>query len=429
MQWQQYIPQDQVFWYLKEKTTGTLTHDITTDVVIIGGGMAGLSAAQAFHKKGLRVVLIEQNYCGSGASGKSSGFITPDSELSLHELAAKFGMLEAKKMWDFITSGVELIRANIQTYNIACDYLPQDTLIVATSSRAFKDDISKEHFARLQAKLPSSLYSIDQLELTLPGGYKGGMSYGGTFGIQGYHYCQAMKRILSEQGVEMYEETPAIRVEHKKVYTPHASIKADYIIVCADRFAQGLPSLQHQVYHAQTVLMLSERLSQQQITTIFPEATYMVWDTDLVYQYYRLNGDNRLMVGGSNLWTAFATQEKHHNTTMIKKLQNYMASRFPKLSINFEYVWPGMIGISKDILPIAGFDAAMPSVYYITGAAGLPWAAALGQHSARHILEHDTTFATQLSPYRKYPISPFAQRILGNRLTFILSNMLTVASI
>jgi len=87
------MPQDQVFWYLNGGVTGVtpLMHDIACDVVVVGGGMAGLTAAQAFCAKGLSVVLIEKNYCGAGASGKSSGFITPDSELSLFELARIFG--------------------------------------------------------------------------------------------------------------------------------------------------------------------------------------------------------------------------------------------------------------------------------------------------------------------------------------------------
>ena len=81
-----YLPQDEVFWYLNESAIKPLTHDIKTDVVIIGGGMAGLSAAQKFLEKNVKVVLIEKNYCGSGATGKSSGFTwTGITTVSLHK--------------------------------------------------------------------------------------------------------------------------------------------------------------------------------------------------------------------------------------------------------------------------------------------------------------------------------------------------------
>src|SRR5579872_3400347 len=113
------LPQDQVFWYLNNNSSSIaapLMHDITTDVLVIGGGMAGLTTAQKFRDKGLSVVLIEKNYCGAGASGKSSGFITPDSELSLFELMHIFGTEKGKKIWQLIGSGVDIIRNNINNY-------------------------------------------------------------------------------------------------------------------------------------------------------------------------------------------------------------------------------------------------------------------------------------------------------------------------
>lgn len=429
MKWQSYLPQDQVFWYLTEQIT-PLTASLKTEVVIIGGGMAGLSAAQSFRALGAQVVLIEQNYCGSGASGKSSGFITPDAELSLHDLTKKFGAVEGRRLWCLIGSGVEHIRSNITTYNLACDYYPQDTLVVANTKRAFDADITREHEDRLRAGYQSTLYHHDTLKTVLAtDGYAGGVAYDGTFGIQAYNYCQGMKRVLREQGVQIYEETPAHSVKAHVVETSRGTITADYIIICADRFAQGLPSLRYDVYQAQTVLMISEQLSDAQVSQIFPHKTYMIWDTDMIYQYYRLTPQNRLLLGGSTLWNTFSAHEKHNNTAVIKKLTHYFAQKFPHVPLNFEYAWPGMIGMSKDILPLAGFDATMPSVYYIAAAAGLPVAAALGVYSAQHVLKHDTTFAQHLSPYRRYPLSHTVQKLVGNRLTFMLSNFLTVSSI
>ena len=66
-----------------------LQKDINCDILIIGGGMSGVSAAAEFIDKGFKVVLIEKNILGGSSSGKSAGFLTPDSELELSQLVRK----------------------------------------------------------------------------------------------------------------------------------------------------------------------------------------------------------------------------------------------------------------------------------------------------------------------------------------------------
>ena len=424
------FPQDQVFWYLNVPDVKPLAHDISTDVVVIGGGMAGLTTAQEFRKKGLSVVLIEKNYCGAGASGKSSGFITPDSEISLFELIRIFGPEMGKKIWQLIGSGVDTIRDNINTYNLQCDYQVQDTLVLANSARAFSNDIQKEYDNRTSAGYTSTLYTHKTVGSVIGSeDYVGGVSYGGTFGIQAYKYCQGMKQVLRDAGVSIYEETPAISIEQKRVKTPQATINAEHIIVCTDRFEPALSHLWDSIYHVQTFLMLSSPLSDAQVKKIFPAQPFMVWDTDMIYQYYRMAGDNRLMLGGSDLLYTYSKNETHGNQRVAKKLINYFHKKFPSVAIEFEYMWPGMIGISKDVFPVAGFDTSMPSVYYIAGACGLPFAAALGTYCADRIVNNNTQFDDYFSPHRSFTCGPIIQTLLGTRLTFALSNFLSIGSL
>src|SRR5438045_2224848 len=95
-------PQDQTFWYLKKPDTLPLLSNKETEVVVIGGGMAGLTTAQAFAKKGKKVMLLEAFYCGAGASGKSSGFIEPNCEISLSEFIYRYGTEGGKIIWESI---------------------------------------------------------------------------------------------------------------------------------------------------------------------------------------------------------------------------------------------------------------------------------------------------------------------------------------
>lgn len=424
------LPQDQVFWYLNTPKARPLTQDISTDVVVVGGGMAGVSAAQAFQEKGRKVVLIEKNYCGAGASGKSSGFITPDAELSLFELEGILGQEKGRKFWDLISAGGHHIANNIKEYDIDCDYQEQDTLILANSARAFRNDIEKEYQNRQKANYQSTLYTHDTVRSVIGSDkYAGGISYGDSFGIKAYNYCQGMKQVLHNMGVQVYEETPAIEIHDKKVITPQATITAENIIVCTDRFEPALSqSLWDKIYHVQTFLMLSVPLSDAQVKMIFPDKPFMVWDTAMIYNYYRLTGDNRLMLGGSDLFYTYMN-ESHNNERVAKKLIAYADYHFSAAKLEFEYIWPGIVGISKDVFPVAGFDEKMPSVYYIAGACGLPVAAALGTHCADRIANNNTEFDQYLSPYRTFKLGSFTQRILGTRLTFALSNFLAVGSL
>lgn len=424
------LPQDQVFWYLDTASIEPLRQDITTDVVVVGGGMAGLTAAQSFQEKGLDVVVLEKNYCGSGATGKSSGFITPDSELPLHAFERLYGGEQARQLWEFVTSGVAKIQDNIRTYNLACDYQEQDTLVVASTPGAFTSTICKEYDVRSRLGYESSLYSASELPSVLgSSAYHGGISYGGTFGMSAYRYCSGMKDVLRKKGVRIYEESPVFTIGEHEVVTPSAKVAAKYIIVCTDHLTPALGRLAGDVYHAQTFLMMSSPLSDAQITALFPHKKYMMWDTNLIYNYLRITGDNRLMLGGANLLYTYARQEKHNSGFLSQQLQNYCAKKFPDQTVTFEYMWPGLIGISKDLMPLAGRDTYQPHVYYIAAAAGLPWAAALGMYSAASIVDKETRFDHYFSPYRTFTIGPLLQTLLGTRLSFALSNFLRVGSV
>jgi glycine/D-amino acid oxidase-like deaminating enzyme len=98
-----------------------LKQDIRCDVLIVGGGFSGVSAAAEFVKKGLKVVLLEKNILGGSSSGRSAGFLTPDSELELNQLVRRYGPEAAKDIWDAPCSGIERIVGGIKKHNIDAD--------------------------------------------------------------------------------------------------------------------------------------------------------------------------------------------------------------------------------------------------------------------------------------------------------------------
>ncbi len=340
------LPSDHIFWSLPKITSKQLKGNARADVVIIGGGMTGMSAAQHFKNKGCSVILLEEAFCGAGASGKSSGFITPDSEFSLSSFVERFGKEKAQHLWKLGLEGVETIKRNIETYTLACDYQRQDTLVVATSPKGFTAEIEPEDRVRKELGYDSTLYSRDTLPTILNMHGYGAVRYSHTFGINGYQYLQGLKEVLQDEGIQIYEETPVHSFKDHEVSTSFGVVTGDYIVVCVDRWIPDFGKLAYAISHVQTFLMASAPLTDKERHAIFPGDPLMVWDTDLIYQYFRIMGDNRLLVGGSTVWQTYATEPSHNNAHMLKKLQNYIKDNFG-INPAFEYLWPGFIGVSR----------------------------------------------------------------------------------
>lgn len=420
-------PENKVYWYLLKKPVlkQPLTTSLNTAVVIIGGGMAGLSAAQYLHQNNFPVILIEKDVCGGGASGKSSGFISPDAELELSSLVEKFGAHNARRLWEFASSGVEHIRNTIEQYSIVCDYQPQDSLFIANGSWG-NSYVQEEHAARTLLQYPSTLYTKETIPNVVGSTeYVSAVRYPNTFGIIAYLYCQELKERLQQSGVPIFENTAALSIDKNTVITPHGSVTADRIISCLDKFTPDIGGLEHEVYHAQTFLMVTEPLTPEQIKRLFPTGPVMVWDTELVFNYFRVLGDNRLLIGGATLYSTYARKEVTDFGYIYKKLMRYINYKFPWLVAKVEYIWPGLIGISKDLIQLAGFDKENPAVYYVSSATGLPWAASLGIYAAQKFISNRSDLDHFFSIDRPYPIGRNLQYLLGDPLTFAISNSIS----
>jgi len=415
-----------IYWHEQRRQAAVslspLAKDERADVVVVGGGVAGLACAQTLNAQGRRVVLLERDVCGSGASGRSSGFVTPDSELELSSLVGSRGIERAKQLWEFVVSGVDDIRENIQRHNIDCDFELQDSLFLATSPRGMAHVIN-EHNARTRVGYNSTLYDAHTIRSVLGSDECcGGVRYQGTFGINGYQYCQAMRNILRESGVVIHEQSCATEVHEGRVVANGISVRADAVVLCVDRFLPTFDLLRKEVYHIQTFLAVSAPLTDAQVSGIFPDGRLMVWDSDLIYQYFRLTGDNRLLVGASSLRYTYAAEEHEVVSGILEKMRSYVHEKFPRTTVHFDYFWEGLFGVSKDLLPLAAKDPERPTISYVSGATGLPWAAALGRYMAEKLLSNRCDYDAEFDPARHFAVGHAIQRVIGTPAAFALSH-------
>src|SRR5262245_53477991 len=100
----------------------TLKSDLTVDVVVVGGGIAGITAAYLFKKAGLQVVLLERGRCGGVDTSYTTAHLTCVTDVRIHQLVERFGKVCARAIWEAGQAAMNQIVANIQSENIACDF-------------------------------------------------------------------------------------------------------------------------------------------------------------------------------------------------------------------------------------------------------------------------------------------------------------------
>lgn len=398
------------------------SHD--ADVAVIGGGIAGLFAARALLERGKRVVLIEADVCGGGASGSSSGFITPDSELQAVELTRRFGDATAKELYGAVKTITDLIHADIAQGPIPCDCVEAACLFVARDAGS-KGDIDEEHEARRRLGFDSTLLDETALKTVLgeTSRYAAGLRYGGTFAIDAFAYCRGLAHALETWGLRIYESSPVLSAKGGTVRTEGGEVRCKSVVVATDRFTPALGIERPDVFSVQTVLALSAPLPRDRLAALFPSGPLMVWESALDYRYFRPTGDGRLLLGGNTLSRTYLSSDDD-TSSVVPVILDEVRRCLPGLGqLEIEWQWPGYIGVTRDLLPIAGRHDAHTAVA-ICGS-GLPWAALAGLVAARAVLGETDRLDHLFDPRRTFTELELFQPVLRKPLTFALSHLHT----
>ena len=113
----------------------SLTDSHSCDLCIIGGGFTGLSTAIEASKKGLKVILLEQNKIAWGASGRNGGQLGPDISNGVECLEKKYGFEVVENLWNISLDAVNLINERINDYNISCDKKLRNLMVATNQSK------------------------------------------------------------------------------------------------------------------------------------------------------------------------------------------------------------------------------------------------------------------------------------------------------
>ena len=411
---------------IKEPIRPPLQKDIKADVLIVGAGAAGLSAAYHFIGKGLTVVVVEKNICGGSSSGKSAGFLTPDSELELSQLIRRFGKTGAADLWSVATTGVRMMADRIARHSLECDFQVQDSLFLGIGESGWSD-IKEEMEARKSLGFQQTLYDKKSVRSVIGSDYySGAVRYPGTFGVDALLYCQGMKRVLLDAGIRIYEASEVLSIDGHCAKTHLGSVTADQIIFCADKLKPSVTHFADHVYHAQTFVSISEPLSDGMVNEMFPGGRFQCWDSTLVYSYFRLTGNNRILLGGGDMLTTFSKNDVNSSRVIDGVIRRFKEA-FPTLKdLKFIQYWPGRIDTTRDLLPTIVRGEKRPWFHFVLGCVGLPWATFCGDFAARHAFDdsacNDGHYYEYFRAGRRFFLPLWMEKFVGKRFVFSINN-------
>ena len=391
-----------------------------------GVGRRGWQRQPGSWGPGRRWCSSNATFAGGSSTGKSAGFLTPDSELELSQLVRRFGAQGAKDLWKVPVRGVQRMLELVQEGVIECDLQRQDSLFLGKGSGGVKA-VKEEDSSRRGLGYESQVYFQNGLQAIIGSrGYTAAVRYKDTYGIDGLRYAQGLKAMLLDAGIGIYESTRAVGLSGHTVKTHMGSVTADQIIFCADKLGPELSPYSWNVYHEQTFLSITEPLSREEQESMFPSEPLQCWDSDLIYSYYRLTGSKRLLLGGGSLFTTYARNDSN-TSGEVDHVNSGFRKMFPRLnSVRFIQYWMGRIDMTRDLLPTVLKEPQTPWIHRVLGCVGLPWATFSGDFVARQVLAEgeagDAKYYRYFNVNRKFFVPIWLERMIGKRLAFPLNN-------
>ncbi len=369
-----------------------LDGDIACDVAIVGGGLAGLSAAIELADRGHDVVLLEAKRVGWGASGRNGGQALAGLACEQETIEAQLGLDEARRVWTMTLEALTLIRQRCERFHIDCDWRA-GYLSLAVNARKARD--LRAWHARMQALYGFETHWIEPSQL--PSWIASARFHSGLHDPMSGHlhplkYSLGLARGATELGVRLFENSPVTALDPAatpggsvRVRTRSGSVRASHVLLAGNVYLQGVaPVLESRIMPVGTYVIASEGLDPTLARSLIPSGS-AVCDTNFVLDYFRVAltevessagnppSEHRMLYGGR---VSYSTATPRN---LKATMQRRMAQTFPQLaSTDVEFAWGGFVDISMNRAPDFGrlsdrqprSGAGYANVYYLQGFSG-----------------------------------------------------------
>lgn len=388
-----------------------LTFNLDADVVVIGGGLAGLSVAYEAAKRGCTVAVIEARRIAWNASGRNDGVVMPGFAADINEVIERVGFDDARALWRLAQDGVDTVRQHaIAMPGVAATAGWLQVSRVETGDELIRRlQILGEDFAvdveGWQADKVRSVLKSDQ--------YFHAVHFPKAFHLHAMNYALGLAGLAEKAGVRIFEETPAISIDpagvRKRIVTPQARLRASHIVL-AGNVHLGSPSQRL----TQTLLPVWNYTA---VTAPLGEALSeiiayggAVSDTEGI-DHFRIVGGDRLM--WSNPSTTWQAEPRRFAATIARRVRKV----FPQLGrVAIDDVWGSVYGQTVHGMPQIG--EWRPGLWIASGFGrqGINTSAMAGQLIASAMTDADDRWRL-FAPFELVWAGGQAGRIVGQAAT------------
>ena len=323
----------------------------TVDVVVVGAGFTGISAALHLAEGGADVVLVEAEQPGFGASGRNNGQVIPAySKHNPNDAVAELGPERGERLNEMVGGSADLVFELIRKHAIDCDASQEGWLQPAHRASRMKGvQIKHDQWAARGA--PVEMYDAQRAaQLTGSPIYHGGWIHRSGGHIQPLSYSRGLARAAVAAGAAVHGDSPVQALDRDggqwRVKLPNGMVRADKVILATNGYTGDLfPGLRQTIVPLRSSHLATAPLSDNVAKTVLPN-NHGLSDTRQALWAFRKDRFGRIITTSAPVFTAGARGRMSAST--IARLN----IAFPQIEEpQIEYFWEGIIAMTPERLP------------------------------------------------------------------------------
>ncbi|NBS00570.1 MAG: FAD-binding oxidoreductase [Rhizobiales bacterium] len=368
------------------------------DVVVVGGGFTGLSAARTLARRGIGVCVLEAGKIISEASGRNGGHCNNGLSHDFSSIAKRFGLERAREMYHVFDKGVDLVETIVREERLECDFVRSGKLKLAAKPAHF--DAMRRAQEILARDVDPETAIIEKSGLYQEVGtdrYEGGLLYKRSASMHMGKFGVGLATAAQQAGADIHEHAGVNAIERLpggrfKLTTPKGTIEADHVVLATGASRTGpFGWIRRRTVTVGSFVIVTEPLGRERAHAIMPGRRNCTTSQN-IGNYFRMTEDDRLIFGGR---ARFAMSNPTSDLKSGAILHTILRDVFPKIAdCRIDYCWGGLVDMTKDRLPRAGTYESMSFATGFSGH-GVQMSTYMGDLMARQIAGDDV-----LNPWR-----------------------------